>query len=219
MLDEVRAVLPTFTDRYEGKLFHPYLDVLGLVTTGRGNLIDPMPLAIPLPWQVDGAPATSAVIVAEWQYVKSLQQFRKNGGRFFEHLTKLRLTPDAVDALCVSKWVQLETELLKRPEFFGFPSAPAPAQLGTLSMCWAMGADFHFPHFQAAFAAQDWATCAGPDGDANADLSCRGEAWMRDGVPGQLKPNENLGLRPRNLMNKRLFTAARDGVDLSTVLA
>jgi hypothetical protein len=47
-----------------------YADVLGLITTGQGNLIDPKPAALALPWRNrDGALASSAEISAEWDRI------------------------------------------------------------------------------------------------------------------------------------------------------
>lgn len=192
-----------FTERFEGKCGWMYLDILGLVTTGRGNLIDPKALALALPWTRAGEPAECHEIGAEWSYVKGLQERRKLGGGAFAGVTSLRLSDAAIDALTNSKRDALWAQLIAR--FAWLAAAPWQVQLVLLSMAWAMGAEFRFPHFQAAAALGDWRACAGPPGDADAYLSCRGEAWIRDGLPGQTKANENPGLRPRNLANKALL--------------
>ncbi|GAB2631505.1 hypothetical protein [Nocardia goodfellowii] len=44
--------------------------------------------------------------------------------------------------------------------FAAFNSWPADAQLGLLSMGWAMGPKFHFPRFQDAACTRDWLRCA-----------------------------------------------------------
>ena len=53
-------------------------------------------------------------------------------------------------------------------------------------------------------------TCAGPEGDASADPSCRGEAWLND--------TGNPGLRPRNMANKILFENASRTTDPSNLV-
>jgi hypothetical protein len=207
MKQEVRDQFISFTDPIEGKCAWMYLDVLGLVTTGRGNLIDSAPAAMKLPWvRADGQIAECHEIGAEWSYVKGLRERARYGGGAFAGVTHLRLTPAAIDNLTLSKLDEMWAHLVGR--FDWLEAAPWPVQLALVSMAWAMGPAFHFPHFEAACERSDWLTCAGPRGDANAFLACRGESWMRDGTPGQTAANENPGLRVRNLKNKALFEQA-----------
>ena len=81
----------------------------------------------------------------------------------------------------------MENFLVGRQEFASFQDWPADAQLGLLSMAWAMGPAFKFPNFQAACARQDF--------QAAAD-----QCHMADG--------NNPGLRPRNAANRQLFLSA-----------
>ena len=56
----------------EARVFHMYVDILGLVSTGLGNLIDPVGMATSLPWRrLDGSLATREEIVAAWHKVKT----------------------------------------------------------------------------------------------------------------------------------------------------
>ena len=153
MKPPVRAIYPTFTDKYEGCLSWMYLDIKGLVTTGRGNLIDPVSTALGLPWKQTsggnfGADATQDQITAEWARVKGLQVMAKGGGYAFSKVTTLRLHPDDVDALTFGKADEMWAKLLVR--FPTLDSWPCDAQLGVLSMAWAMGPAFDFPHFVLA---------------------------------------------------------------------
>lgn len=80
VLDEFRRISP----HLEGEIDHMYRDSIGahkdpalhdplggLVTTAVGVLIDPVELALPLPWvRKDGLPATPEEIRAEWQKIK-----------------------------------------------------------------------------------------------------------------------------------------------------
>lgn len=212
------------TERFEGSVPYMYLDVGGqatgfvpAVSVGYGFLIDPMASALPLPWahKIDGTSATRPEIVSEWNTVKAATKFAKLGGGAIQWraLTSLVLSDAGMLALFNAKLGADEIEL--RKFFPAWDTFPANAQLAVFSMAWACGGAFAslFPKFTRAANAGDWLTCAGPAGCADTDLTARGQAWMRDGTPGQLKANENPGLRPRNLTNKKLFEAAAAGGD------
>jgi hypothetical protein len=161
----VRAAVEAFQTKYEGKLPFPYCDELGLVTTAIGNLIDPVSLAIGLPWQISGATATELQIVSGWQAVKARQDLKGQGGGAYANVCPLRLTEEAIHALFLAETDRMWGQILA-----AYPDAeewPASSQLGTLSMVWAMGMGhlepgpaFDFPHWRAAALAQDWPTCA-----------------------------------------------------------
>jgi hypothetical protein len=198
--DSVRAYFRTFTERFEGSLPFMYLDVLGLVTTGIGNLIDPVSLALVLPWthKADGSPATRDQVVQEWMRVKALQAWRGYGGKYYGDGAYLELTPGGVTCLVLDKLAQNEVILQRR--FPDWEAWPADAQLGTLSIAWAAGPAWVAPHFDGFARNLDFQPIAGKPGDAAQDPSCRGEAWLKD--------DGNPGLRPRNLANRILFQNA-----------
>lgn len=181
--DSIASAFPAFTKRFEGLTTWMYLDVKGLVTTGRGNLIDPVGLAVGLPWARNGAPADQSAIHAEWSKVKAMQAMANRGGGYFASVTSLRLSDQAVDDLTDTKAQQLYGQLQAR---FGLAAWPEPAQLATLSMAWAMGAGFSFPHWEAAVRAGDWATAAD-----QCTISTAG----------------NPGVVPRNAANRELFSS------------
>jgi GH24 family phage-related lysozyme (muramidase) len=165
MRDVVRAAAERFQTRYEGRLSFMYLDRLGLVTTAIGNKIDPVTDALRLPWRANNVLATPDQITAEWCHVKSLKGLAQAGGDAFLHETVLRLLDPDIDELFQrtldGQWGYL---------WAAYPEAdqwPAAAQLGALSMEWAMGAGrivpgpaFEYPRWRAAALAQDWAECA-----------------------------------------------------------
>jgi GH24 family phage-related lysozyme (muramidase) len=192
MKTSVREAFPTFTDTFEGKLAFMYLDVKGLVTTGRGNLIDPVPAAHAIPWKhgVNGPFATGDQITAEWIKVKSLQSMRTRGGVAYGAVTELRMSEEDIDALTFGKLDEMYAYLGRR--FRDLDEWPADAQLGLLSMAWAMGPGFHFPNFEAAARNTAWTVCAD---------ECKMNA---DGNPG---------LIPRNAANKKLFLNAASSTD------
>lgn len=209
----------TFTEKFEGRVNSMYLDLHipdPLVTIGIGNLIDPVSLALSLPFTFpDGRAASQAEIAAAWQAVKGRTDLAKAGFHAFESLTTLRLTDDAVGKLVLGRMQTNEAFLARR--FPGWDTWPADAQLGMHSIAWAAGAGIQAPHLQIALTASPprFDVAAGPDGDAAHDLRFRGEAWLHDATvvsaPGAplVERLTNPGLRPRNLATKLLFTNAQ----------
>jgi hypothetical protein len=191
MYPSVRAAWLDFNRPFEGRLHFMYLDIINKVTTGVGNLIDPMGAALSLPWYHRGdpsAPASQDEIAAEWRMIKSHTELSPRGGGAFGALATLELSDQAIDTLCMQKLANNETFLRAHvAEFAAFDTWPADAQMALLSMAWAMGAGFavgHWPKFRAA--------CAALDFDAAAD-NCR------------ISEAGNPGVRPRNDANQRLF--------------
>jgi GH24 family phage-related lysozyme (muramidase) len=189
MYSSVRNGFPGFTQPLEGRVSWMYLDVKGLVTIGVGNLIDPQSAAVGLPFvhKTDGSAASIAEIAAEWTALKGNQALATKGYRACDPLTKLRLTDEAIDALVLGRLDQNEAFLKKT--FTAWDQWPADAQLGVLSMAWAMGPGFpvDWPTFTAACKAQDWSTAA-----ANCHISEIG----------------NAGVKPRNVADVLLFNNA-----------
>jgi hypothetical protein len=172
-----------------------YLDVLGLVTTAIGVLIDPVEYAIALPWHwrdKPDVPATAQEICDEWTRIKRNPKLAQWGHRPAEGLTNLRLSDEAVEEVTLAKADQMVVQLEKR--FSEWDAWPADAQLGVLSMAWAMGPAFwrKFPAFDAAARAQDW--------------SAAGRACS-------ISTKGNPGIIPRNRHNERLFRSAAYVVD------
>ncbi len=192
MWPSVREAFPKFTDTFEGKCSWMYLDVLGLVTTGRGNLIDPWYQEIPhigwhhVGWQKEGQIATDDEVYAAWVAVKMRQDLRTHGGGEFFPITSLRLTLQAIDSLTFAKLDEVEVTLQKR--FPNWQILPADAQLGCLSLAWACGANFKFPKFEQALRDQDYLACA---------------------LESQMDASGNPGLVPRNAAQARLFLNAQ----------
>ncbi len=166
MYPSVRAAWRPWNTPFEGVVSWLYLDthVPPLVTTGMGNLVDPIELALGLPWQVGaGGPlAPQDQIRAEWQAVKGNTHLSRAGARADEAVTKLRLSDAAIDALIGTRLDENEVTLKKHPAFADFDNWPADAQLGLMSMCWAMGASFgaKWPHFSSLVAVRDFARAA-----------------------------------------------------------
>jgi len=150
-----------------------YLDTKGLVTVGIGNLIDPVSLARPLPFQFKavnkikataGRPATRAEIEAEWNFIKNHKdraQFISRGHRLCAPETDLELSEANRLQLFESKSAANERQL--RGFFTDFDFWPADAQLGLTAMAWGLGAGFpaRWPTFSAACRRKDFDAAAG----------------------------------------------------------
>ena len=197
MFSAVQNGFPTFSQKFEGRVAYMYVDVKQLVTIGVGNLIDPEAVAQTLPFRfknkpgisVPGSPATADQIAAEWQTIKNDLSLATRGFKACEPLTQLELSDDAIDALIIDRLTKNESFLKRQPWFQNFETWPADAQLGLLSMSWAMGpgGPGAFSQFRAACQNLDFKTAA-----------------------TECKMNEagNPGLVPRNQANVTLFSNA-----------
>lgn len=201
----VRDGFMDFTAKFEGVVSFMYLDVKGLVTTGIGNLIDPIGLALGLPFvHKDGTPASREEIEAEWHAVKAHQEMRLWGGGSFSKVTNLRLTEDGIRTL-VQTHMKMDEQWLKH-YFPDYDKWPADAQMALHSMAWANGAAFSpgYPSFTK------WAKVMDFEG-------CAKECWIGPVLPtkdtpvDQRKPDpHNPGVHPRNLANYQLFLNAAE---------
>lgn len=184
-----------WTTPLEGFVPHMYIDALGYVTTGMGNLIDPMNAAMALPWKnTDGSRATPAQIQAAWMAVDSKRSDPKGqkqtsgpatqGGGTQGNLTSIRITKDDVKALVADRLKSNEKIIVANLPHFA--DAPADAQLAVHSMGWAEGTGFTktWPAFDAAFNKGDYAAAA-----AQSNM-------------------QGTGIAMRNMANKLLFTNA-----------
>lgn len=170
-----------------------------LVTTGVGDLIDPISEALKLPWLVKstGQRATSDQIAGEWRRIKSLVMLAKQGTHVWAGVTTLFLSQASIDALVLSR-LDANDRILS--QIFNMAVMPADAQLAVHSLAWAMGPNFHFPLFSAACAKRDWAGAA---------AQCK------------MDDSHNAGLTSRNAANFHLLTNAAqveaEGMDRGTL--
>jgi GH24 family phage-related lysozyme (muramidase) len=188
----VQYYLPRFSQAFEGRVTHMYLDIKGLVTVGVGNLIDPVELALALPFRFKNSAGTAAdreQIAAEWQAIKSDPSLGEQGAPACAPLTALELSDEAIDALIAQRAAEDEKSLKRQAQFANFEAWPADAQLALLSMAWALGPGgvAGFPKLSAACRALDFHTAA-----AECEISADG----------------NAGVVPRNAANRALFRNA-----------
>lgn len=192
MHSSVQTAFRAFNEPFEGVVHWMYLDVRGLVTVGVGNLIEPVELALKLPFHHRAEPsraATAGEIAAEWRRVKSATSLAHAGWRACEAVTTLGLDDHAIDALISSCLDANEALLTKKSSFQAFDVWPADAQLGLLSMSWALGVQGleRFSMFSAACRSGDF-------------LGAAANCLIREGA--------NPGVAPRNRANRVLFRNA-----------
>lgn len=182
----VRETWFKFSEPFEGRVPWMYQDVKGLVTIGVGNLIDPVSLALDLPFiGPDGELVSRADIDESWLKVKHHPSLARLGHRAAAIVSGLRLTKEAIDSLVLRKLDEMDRHLLKR--FPAFDSWPACAQCAVLSMSWAMGPAFRYPKLEGALLADDWGMAAN-------------ECWISE--------QGNPGVHPRNVANRFMFLNA-----------
>jgi len=193
MHESVRDAFAEFSRKFEGYVHFMYLDIKGLVTIGIGNLIDAEASVRNLPFthKLTRAAATQKEILAEWRKLKRMPELAQKGHKACEAITDLRLSDEDIAALVERRL--LANEALVRQTFREWDDFPADAQLGVMSLAWAVGAAFapRWPRFTAACHEGDWAGAA-----ANS----------------KLKEQGNPGVIPRNRANALLFGNALEVV-------
>lgn len=161
MKQSVRLAFRSFTGDLEGAdVPFMYCDILGLVTTGNGNLVDPVSACVGLPWRWKATDtlATRDEIASAWHDTKSRQDLKMHGGMAYEAVTGLYLDKQALDDLFWSRLGQNETILRNRfPSYDGWP---ADAQMALHSMAWAMGPWFRFHNFEHHALLEEFDGCA-----------------------------------------------------------
>jgi len=192
MFPVIQSQFWDFSAKFEGRIAYMYLDILGLVTVGVGNLIDPVGAAQALPFRFKNNPGIAATpdqIAQEWQTLKSNSSLATKGYTACEPITQLELSNDAIDSLILARLTQNESFLKRQEWFLAFDTWAADAQLGLLSMAWAMG-----PH--------------GPGGFPNFRAACQKLDFNTAAAECKMSEAGNPGLIPRNKANFTLFSNA-----------
>jgi peptidoglycan hydrolase-like protein with peptidoglycan-binding domain len=116
-----------------------YTDNKGYVTTGTGNLIDPIGSALGLAWkQPDGSLASQQEIANAWNTVKAAWPAVQSYAS--QSLTSLRLDSTGMAEL-IARQLKANHDVL-RTQFPGYVNWPADGQLGIHSISWAWGSRF-----------------------------------------------------------------------------
>src|SRR5436309_15038683 len=103
-----------FSEALEGNVTWMYLDVKGLVTTGKGNLINSVDDALRLEWQFRATPgiiADQAAVEKEWRRIATDPNSRamsQGGGGTYRAITTLDLTQQSLTGLFSGKLAAVE---------------------------------------------------------------------------------------------------------------
>lgn len=151
-------VLPAF----EGNIPWPYLDTVGLVTTGVGHMIPDVDAMLKIPWFIvhTDTPATEDEVRAAWAVLIGEPQAMP--ASFYGPVTKIRLAPewpmqDATDRL-QNEYLPAVAEHVE-----GFDSFPLAAQAVFLDFQYNVKNFSHpdvFKHMKAAALQGNWQEAA-----------------------------------------------------------
>jgi GH24 family phage-related lysozyme (muramidase) len=154
--DEARAIIK----RGEGSVAHMYLDTVGKVTVGVGNMLASAEAACELPFVHSDtlAAADDPQIIDEYRLLQQ-QPSGLKASRYRQY-TQLILTGGEIDVLLDQRIAGFVKQL--QTDFPGYEDYPLPAQLGLLDMAFNLGNHgliSKFPTFTRAARNKDWATC------------------------------------------------------------
>ena len=160
MKQEIQEKARSLIKGGEGCISHMYLDTVGKVTIGVGNMLPTAEAAMALPFvhAEGGASATGDEVRAEFEKVS--EQTQGQLARNYQQYTSLMLTDAAIDELLDSRIDGFERQL--KSDFPGFDAYPEPAMLGILDMAFNLGNAGlvrKFPTFTAAARNEDWSSC------------------------------------------------------------
>lgn len=189
--------MPTWTDFKreiqisEGVISHMYLDTVGAVTVGVGNMLPNVAAAQQLRFvhRTTQAPASADEIAADFDAVRK-QPKGMLASRYLPH-TKLELPAAAIDALLDVRLENFKREL--RSKFAGFDDLPITAQFAVLDMAFNLGSHgvvSKFPKFTKAVQSKDWLTAAKESHRAQVGASRNAQVkrWLEAAASGAANP-------------------------------
>lgn len=146
---------------HEGRIPHMYLDTVGKVTVGVGNMLPSVTEAQKLKFinRTSGNPATPEEIAADFQAVS--QQPQGQVARSYKQHTKLDMAEAEMDALLDKRLNQFAAEL--KQHFPDFDDYPLLVQYALMDMAFNLGTTGlvqKFPKFCEAIRQRDWAEAA-----------------------------------------------------------
>jgi len=185
-----------------------YLDQFGFVTTGIGNLIDPINRVKEFHWVkigpngTDGPYASAQEIDDEWRRVKGKIEWIKFGaGNFIKKgrntrppIITLQIGLSEIDRTFLQKLTRMEQIMKNTPGgyFSDYDTFPADAQLAILTLIWAVGPNnLHIK----------W---------GNYCALCKGRKWQEIAVGNVYHWNNMLLRRDRALKNLFLNAASME---------
>jgi GH24 family phage-related lysozyme (muramidase) len=145
----------------EGEIAHMYLDTVGAVTVGVGNMLPSVNEAQKLSFinRLTKKLATKDEIKADFESVK--KQIKGLKASAYKSYTKLDFPPTSIDNLLNIRIEEFKQQL--RLKFPKFDSYPLTAQFALLDMAFNLGTEglvSKFPNFKKAIEAEDWGKAA-----------------------------------------------------------
>ena len=145
----------------EGCIEHMYLDSVGKVTVGVGNMLPDATAAQALPFLYRESKEAAEAEAVSREFELLLAQEPDHVASYYKQFTTLVLDARAIDLLLDRRINGFVGHL--RRNFDGFDDFPEAAQLGLVDMVFNLGSSGlinKFPTFTRAARAHDWQSCA-----------------------------------------------------------
>lgn len=147
----------------EGCIPYMYLDTVGKVTVGVGNMLPNSDAAVALPFvdRDSGEAASEELIIDEFENLSKQEFGQSFGASAFSHFTSVGLTDDGINELLDSRIAEFETGL--KGNFEDFDTYPDDAKIGIMDMAFNLGVHglmSKFPTFVKGVKSENWKLCA-----------------------------------------------------------
>ncbi len=174
----------------EGSISHMYLDTVGAVTVGVGNMIPNVEAAQKLGFinRTTQAAATADEIKADFENVK--QQTKGLLASSYKQYTALDLPTREIDSLLDKRIEKFKAEL--KAKFPKFDNYPLTVQFALTDMAFNLGTNglvTKFPSFKKAIEAEDWAKAATESNrpQVSSTRNATVKKWLEDAAPKAAK--------------------------------
>ncbi len=175
----------------EGVIPHMYLDTVGAVTVGVGNMMASAAEAQKLAFvdRTTVKAASKEEITADFDLVK--KQMKGLNATAYKEFTKLNLPTSAIDALLDARIAGFKKEL--KGKFSKFDTYPLTVQFALTDMAFNLGTEglvTKFPSFKKAVEAEDWAKAATESDrpQVSATRNATVKDWLTEAEKAKPKP-------------------------------
>lgn len=147
--------------RGEGCLPHMYLDTVGKVTVGVGNMLPNVTAAQELPFVLVATGNLATPEEVEADFIAVAQQEPGRWAPYYKQFTKCILTDEEIDRLLERRILGFTQGL--QQVFHDYNEMPEKARAGIMDMAFNLGVSGlvnKFPSFTRGVRRKDWALCA-----------------------------------------------------------
>lgn len=162
MRESVKSGYLAFATRFDPLVAWMYLNRSGNVVTALGCSLEPITVALALPWVLreNKQAAEPNHISGDWMRIKRNRILTHKGPTGSAPYTNVELTPEGVERLVIKRLYELEQSFADAG-FSEFDEWPADVQLAALSMRWLDENLFvHFPKWAKAMKQGAWRLAA-----------------------------------------------------------